>query len=69
MPRKPQQAEPVLTDRQRDLALLGICPFCERGIRGHRVANADRRIDKLIAEGIDPMTGHRMDCAMPEVRL
>jgi hypothetical protein len=64
-----QTTERVLTEHQRDLALIGVCPFCSQPIRGHRVARADRHIDKLIVEGIDPMTGHKMDCAMPEVRL
>jgi hypothetical protein len=59
----------VLTERQRDLALLGLCPYCEQPIRAYRAPSASRRIDDLLTSGIDPMTGHRMDCAMPEVRL
>ena len=59
----------MLDDRQRDLALLGICPFCEEPIRAYRTPAADGRIDQLLTKGIDPMTGHDMRCEMPQVRL
>jgi hypothetical protein len=62
---------PLLTSRQRDLALLGICPFCERGVRGHYRPNAESKklIDDLLSKNIDPITGHDLNCSMPEVRL
>ena len=56
-------------DRQRDLALLGICPYCEQPIRAYRAPSASRRIEDLLTSGLDPMTGHRMDCVMLEAGL
>jgi hypothetical protein len=58
---------PLLSSRQRDMALLGICPFCEQGVRGFK--QREGSYDQLIENSIDPMNGHRMDCPMPEVRL
>jgi len=67
---------PDLTARQRDLALLGYCPFCEEQIRGTWLYQEYLRgfSSEWIAdsfhrslESID--TGHRADCEHKEIRL
>lgn len=61
-----------LTDHQRDLMHMGLCPFCERQIKGWQPvfgAFAPEWYATQREHGIDPSTGHAGTCRHKEVRL
>ena len=69
---------PKLTEHQRDLITMGLCPFCECPIRGHKVPAAygftDEACALLQAAGIDPAdidpkTAHARTCPHKQIRL
>jgi hypothetical protein len=65
-------AIPELTQHQRDLMAMGLCPFCERQIRGWEApvgSFAPEARATLRDHGVDPRTGHRADCPHKDVRL
>jgi len=61
-----------LTQEQRDLALLGKCPYCKRGVKGWKPmlgSFAPEWWATMDENGIDAATGHRKDCAYKDIRL
>ena len=63
---------PELTDHQRDLLNMGLCPFCERKIRGFRSPEgsfAPEAWAELREHGIDPSSGHKETCAHKKISL
>lgn len=75
-------SEEILTPRQRDLALLGECPWCEENIRGWNLlssgisSNVTRAVSfqeieglEKIYPGIDIRTGHKLDCEHSDIKL
>lgn len=51
-----------LTQHQRDLMQLGLCPFCEATIRGWKPPIPTDAWERLKERGIDPGNGHKADC-------
>lgn len=59
----------TLTQREKDLALLGYCPYCKRPIRNWKVSTSYIYRTKLSKEGIDDITGHSISCDYKEITL
>lgn len=63
---------PELTQHQRDLMTMGLCPFCEQRIRRWKVplgSFAPEAWATLREHGIDPSTGHKQSCPHKTIRL
>ena len=63
---------PELTQHQRDLMTMGLCPFCERQIKCWKSPSgsfAPEAWETLNERGIDGGSGHRKDCPHKEIRL
>jgi hypothetical protein len=61
-----------MTQAQRDLALLGKCPYCEQSVRGWKPvfgAFAPEWWATMREHGIDGANGHRENCAHKDIRL
>lgn len=61
-----------LTDTQRDLILLGKCPFCSRPVKGWKPVFgyfAPEWFATMRENGIDPSSGHRANCAQKDIRI
>lgn len=69
------QEKAMLTSRQRDLALLGQCPWCEASIRGYVREPAscqyheERLEQNYKKEGLDMWSGHKLDCEHKDIKL
>lgn len=63
----------ALTPDQRDRAMLGLCPYCERPIRGWHLPVEGLPPDLYRAMrdhwNIDPRTGHSEQCREKGVTL
>lgn len=64
---------PELSNHQRDLMAMGLCPFCERRVKGWRPPEpgsfAPEAWATLRERGIDGRTGHGERCAYKEIAL
>ena len=64
---------PELTQHQRDLMSMGLCPFCEKKIKGWKPPPAGSFAPEAYATlreyGLDPSTGHAAGCAHKSVTL
>ena len=63
---------PQLTDHQRDLAIFGKCPFCERNIKGWKPLFgffASEWWATMNEDGIDGGSGHLKTCPHKDLRL
>jgi len=63
---------PELTQHQRDLMQMGVCPFCEAPIKNWKApvgSFAPEMWATLRERGIDPGNGHREDCQYKKIRL
>ncbi len=57
----------IFNARQRDLILIGKCPYCEVYIKHF---HKDKKITCLkIKKGICPETGHKKSCKHKDIRL
>lgn len=63
---------PELTDHQRDLMNMGMCPFCEKQIKGWKPvfgSFAPEWWATMREKGIDPATGHLESCQHKNISL
>lgn len=60
---------PELTQHQRDLLAMGLCPFCEAPIQGWDEPKRPSFLMAYMASGRDPKTGHRTNCPHPEITI
>ena len=63
---------PELTQHQRDLLVMGKCPFCERTIKGYSSPEgsfAPEAWATLREHGVDPSSGHSENCVHKDIRL
>jgi len=63
---------PELTEHQRDLIAMGLCPFCEKPVKGWKTpfgAFAPEAWATLREQGIDPSNGHHESCLHKHIRL
>lgn len=61
-----------LTQHQRDLIAMGLCPYCENNIKGWKPVSgmfAPEWYETMREQGVDPSTGHRQDCPNKKVAL
>ncbi len=61
---------PELTNHQRDLLTMGLCPFCEAPIRSYRSPEgsfAPEAWATLREHNINPSTGHKADCRHQQI--
>ena len=58
-----------LSEWERDLALLGYCPFCMQQIRNWKISNSLSFRRKQLERGIDDITGHTVLCKYKEINL
>lgn len=72
---KIQVDDGILTHRQRDLALLGQCPWCEENIRdfwrfwGKEISEYTPTGQRMKEEGVDSRSGHKLDCEHKDIKL
>ena len=65
-------SKPELSQHQRDLMLMGLCPFCEQQIRGWEPVTgfcAPEFWASCDDRGIDGGTGHKKSCEHKEITL
>ena len=63
---------PELTPHQRDLMLMGMCPFCEERIKNWKPvfgSFAPEWWATIREVGRDPNTGHKLNCKYKNIRL
>ena len=63
---------PKLSQHQRDLMAMGLCPFCEKRIKAWKPvfgSFAPEWWATVRESGRDPATGHAKDCPHPAVTL
>jgi hypothetical protein len=63
---------PELSQHQRDLMIMGKCPFCERTIKDWKPvvgSFAPEFYATCYDHGIDPSTGHKEDCPYKDIKL
>jgi len=69
----PVKPVPQMTQHHRDLMAMGLCPFCERHIRGWRSLCINSGIADVLAaletNGIDYRTGHALDCEYKRIAI
>ena len=61
-----------LTQQQRDMLQMGLCPYCEAAIRGFKAPLgpfAPEAFATLREMGIDPSNGHKRECQHKEVSI
>jgi hypothetical protein len=62
----------MLTESQRDLLAMGLCPYCENPIRGWKPVcgfTAPEWYATMREIGVDPFTGHKQSCPCKEVSI
>lgn len=65
-------ALPELSQHQRDLVAMGLCPFCEQRIKNWESVTgffAPEWWATMDEHGIDGATGHKKSCAYKKVSL
>jgi len=69
----PAKPIPKMTQQHRDLMSMGLCPFCERHIRGWRPLHINSGVAQALAametNGIDHRTGHALDCDYKRITI
>lgn len=63
---------PELSQHQRDLMQMGLCPFCEAPIKGWKPAEgsfAPEWYATIREHGRDPSTGHKQNCPHKGIRI
>lgn len=61
-----------LTQHQRDLMQMGLCPFCERNIKGWKPMFGSFAPEWWATQrekGVSPATGHKESCPYKEISL
>jgi hypothetical protein len=61
-----------LTETQRDLVLLGKCPYCQRSIKAWKApmgSFAPEAWATLREHGVNPGNGHMQACTHQDIRL
>ena len=61
--------EQLFTAFQRDLLLIGKCPFCRKEIKGWHGYAGQEHATMMRERGLDPVTGHAESCPRKEIRL
>lgn len=63
---------PELTQHQRDLMAMGLCPFCERSIKNWKAVTgfcAPEWWATMDEHGVDGASGHLKSCTHKKVKL